>query len=208
MDAGSPMRRAALLVHAMERPDRDWVLGQLAPDERDQLATMLAELRELGIPAERELLKQAVAEMPPASQHAQAADPPRENAPSDTTSPQAMLRRADPALIARALRAEPPALVAAVLALEPWPWREAVLAQLGVKRAEVGELLAPGSVPAARLHEHAPAAVARRIEELARSVATQAADHGRPAADGGVSRERHVRGWRHLLGRFRPGASA
>jgi len=207
-EPGSAMRRAALLVHAMRAGDRAWVLAQLEPGERDPLAAMLAELRALGIPAESELLKQAAADAAPeidaargtdAARAAQAAS--REPLAPDASAPEAMLRRADPALVARVLRTEPSALAAAVLALGAWPWRETVLAQLGaMKRTEIHELLARDTPPAARLREHALPAIARRVEALALAVAARADDGTRDSTDGG---ERQPRGWRRLLGRAR-----
>jgi len=207
-EPGSAMRRAALLVHAMRAGDRAWVLAQLEPGERDPLAAMLSELRALGIPAESELLKQAAADAAPeidaargtdAARAAQAAS--REPLAPDASAPEAMLRRADPALVARVLRTEPSALAAAVLALGAWPWRETVLAQLGaMKRTEVHELLARDMPPAARLREHALPAIARRVEALALAAAARADDGTRDSTDGG---ERQPRGWRRLLGRAR-----
>jgi hypothetical protein len=208
IEPGASMRRAALLVHAMDASDRAWVLTQLAPEERDPLAAMLAELRALGIPAERELLKQAAAEMPRESDAVRDSESaPRDMPAPDMSSPAALLRRADPALVARVLRAEPSALVAAVLALDAWPWHETVLIQLGtVKRSEVRELLARDARPAARLREHALPAVAGRVEELALAIAARTNDAGRDFIDRNPPRrERHLRGWRHLLARARPG---
>ncbi|MTW06370.1 hypothetical protein, partial [Pseudoduganella ginsengisoli] len=49
-------RRSALLLHGLAGHDRDWVLAQLPPSDRAVLESHLAELRELGIPADPALL--------------------------------------------------------------------------------------------------------------------------------------------------------
>jgi hypothetical protein len=98
-------RRAALALHGLPPADRAWMLEQLAPAQRQPLARLLDELRELGIPAE-----------------------PIEIAlPLDAAS---RLRRAPARAVRRLLAGEPDGVVAAVLAIEPWPWSGAVLARL------------------------------------------------------------------------------
>jgi hypothetical protein len=52
---GEP-RKAALLLHAMRPRDQRWILDQLDANQRMVLQDLLAELKELGIPAEPSLL--------------------------------------------------------------------------------------------------------------------------------------------------------
>lgn len=49
-------RKAALLLHALQEPDRAWVLNGLPAAQQDALRSLLAELRALGIPADRDAL--------------------------------------------------------------------------------------------------------------------------------------------------------
>jgi hypothetical protein len=53
------LRRAALAVHAMTVEDREWLLRELPSAERTHLQPLLAELAELGIPPDADLLKDA-----------------------------------------------------------------------------------------------------------------------------------------------------
>lgn len=54
-------RRAALTLHALHVDDRNWVLSQLGGPQRAELDALLAELTELGIPQDRELVSTALA---------------------------------------------------------------------------------------------------------------------------------------------------
>lgn len=54
-------RRAALTLHALHTEDRDWVLAQLGGPQRAQLEALLAELAELGIPRDADLVSAALA---------------------------------------------------------------------------------------------------------------------------------------------------
>ena len=54
------MRRAALTLHALDRGDRAWVLGQLSEGQRGLLEPLLADLATLGIPRDRALIQDAM----------------------------------------------------------------------------------------------------------------------------------------------------
>jgi hypothetical protein len=58
-------RRAALTLHALHADDRDWVLSQLGRPQRVELEALLAELTELGIPRDPELVNTALAASQP-----------------------------------------------------------------------------------------------------------------------------------------------
>jgi hypothetical protein len=60
----NPQRLAALTLHGLSVADRQWVLGQLRPVQRAELETLLAELRELGIPSDPGLVEAAVHPQP------------------------------------------------------------------------------------------------------------------------------------------------
>lgn len=59
--SAAEMRRAALTLHALHGDDRAWVLGQLRGPQRNELEALLAELTELGIPRDTELVNTALA---------------------------------------------------------------------------------------------------------------------------------------------------
>ena len=98
-------RRAALTLHALAASDREWLLEQLPPAERATLRGLLAELQELGIPADAEVIRSALAEAAPAV---------------DTANTQAL---------ALVLSREAASFRGLLLSLLPAAQREAVLAQ-------------------------------------------------------------------------------
>jgi hypothetical protein len=110
-------RRAALAVHAMSPPDREWVLRELPSAQRDLLLPLLAELAELGIPQDAGLLGE-VAVAPPAPSVARV-DHPEEAALSARSA-----RR-----LAHWLRNEPPQVGARLLNACP-AWRVQLLRAL------------------------------------------------------------------------------
>ncbi len=121
-------RRAALLLHTVSANDRDWLLAQLSADERRLMDPLLAELRDLGIPIERELLAEVA------------------GGGADEVGG---LAGADPALVARVLAAEPLDLIARVFALGPWSWSGAVLTAMSpVRREQLRDRLTSANRPA------------------------------------------------------------
>lgn len=149
-DVASSARRAALLLHALPQPDRAWIVGQLGEQERAVVEILLRELRGLGIPADRALVDEVIApgrasspSASPAAAHV-AGSPARPDPSSDRL---AALAHADPARLAAILRDEPAGLIARLCSIREWPWRHAMLQQLGEKRRRVAELLARASAP-------------------------------------------------------------
>jgi hypothetical protein len=65
VDLSAGRRRAALTLHALAAPDRDWLLQQLPAPDRAALRGLLTELRELGIPADAGVIRSALAEAAP-----------------------------------------------------------------------------------------------------------------------------------------------
>lgn len=187
-DLGTPVRRAALLLHAMAPADRDWMLRQLPGDENARLQELLRELAELGIPHDRTLLKQVLAAPGPAPA------PVREPTLGAQTlayeqpalTPRETLDAANPARLALVLREEPVELVAMLLALQEWSWREAFLRHLGPLRSgQVQERLAAGHTAdrAGTASERMLlAAVLRRLSGLPAEPLTPAAVRALPAA--------------------------
>jgi hypothetical protein len=105
------LRRSALALHALHSSDREWMLSRLDARERASIEPLLAELRELGIPA----IGLDVA-MP--------AEEKREDSPACARD---VLHGAKPARMARLLRTEPDPIVVRLLAVEDWPWRGEVI---------------------------------------------------------------------------------
>ena len=144
-------RRAALLVHAMPQGDRQWLLASLPPHQRVELEELLAELRELGIPPDEQLLREVV-DAPIAVQPAAVpADPLEHLAPGQV------------AVLAALLRKEPPQLVATLLAARDWPWKEAFLRQLEPQHALVVAAAQPRR--AKEVQQAVCAAVLRQLQQ-------------------------------------------
>jgi hypothetical protein len=145
-------RRAALALHAMAPADRDWMLGQLAPDERALLAPLLDELRSLGIAAEPGLdlgVPAAAAEpqmtVVPAAPAVVETTPPAE---VPLPSPIERVRGASAARVAAVLADEPARLLACVLAVDRFDWADALLQQLPTERRRaVRECMPPAVAP-------------------------------------------------------------
>src|SRR2546427_783732 len=106
-------RTAALALHALAEQDRTWVLGRLGAPERARLASLLAELQDLGLTADLNGVEAPGSEPRPNTR-------PLDNAPA--------------AAMAEALLAEPDWLIAAVVRARRWPWREDFLRLLGTER--------------------------------------------------------------------------
>lgn len=142
--ASSP-RRAALLVHAMPRHDREWLLGSLAPQHRVELELLLDELQALGIPPDETLLRQVI------------------DAPSAKPGVAERLEGLAPgqvAVLVRLLQQEPPQVAASLLAVRAWPWREQVLQAVPAAAATAARKPAPA------LQQAICESVLRQIESL------------------------------------------
>lgn len=119
VDAMTPARRAAVLLHSMNAPDREWIMNSLPSPQRGVLDGLLTELRELGIPSDPELLEEFLKTEP-------------------VTAKDVVLREPDQnviALIAQMLEREPPVLVGRLFAAHEWSWREKVLQQMDPRSA-------------------------------------------------------------------------
>ena len=135
------LRRTALTLHAMAPRDRDWLLSQLAPDQRAAVRQLLDELNSLGIPADPALLQEALRQ-----HHAQqtspvsAADVAGGNTGTDAGAmarqAEQALQLADPAGLAQLLMAEPEALVAWLLHLRDWHWQAQLLSHFGAPQRQ------------------------------------------------------------------------
>ncbi len=129
-------RSAALLLHALATPDREWVLQKLEPSDRARLRPMLAELQEMGIPADPAIVERTLGAMPflvaDSSQLSSSAVGRGQDRTSDANADQiARLRSGAPTALAEVLRSEPPRVIATLFLIADWPWRAAVMAHLG-----------------------------------------------------------------------------
>jgi hypothetical protein len=146
------LRRAALTLHALAEPDREWVLAGLDAGSRDILRALLVELRGLGIPSDAEL--------------AQVDDAARAAVPPAAITPDGWLRSLDDQgvkALAQVLSAEPPQVTGTLVALADWPWRARLLEALG-DRARLEPSVTPGA-PAARLGRELAALLQVRWQE-------------------------------------------
>ena len=143
-DTQPAARRAALAVHALGPQDRAWLLGRLPPAQRERLVPLLEELQALGIPPRRDLLDEAVLrrETQRAAVNVEVQEAPAAAPRLGYVQQRAALAHVDASAVAKLLQNEPPGLIAQLLEVQAWPWRQAVLEQLGaVKRRRVEELL-------------------------------------------------------------------
>lgn len=144
------VRRAALMLHAMEPADRGWLLTRLTAAQQGPIGAALEELRALGIPRESRLLRQAIEALAPVAKRVDDAA-----YLQSLTVPQCMH-------LAGLLAAEPPSLAEKLFSIRTWPWTHAVLAQLPPGFVE---LPPPGDVggPLSRLDVSLLAQLRRRL---------------------------------------------
>jgi hypothetical protein len=171
-------RRAALLLHAMSGTSRQWVLEQLPEVQRETLCGLLAELWELGIPADPALLEETLAEQQPPE--------PTGIAPQRAEAQRVRIGKAPLLLLWAVLRDEPAGLIARLLALTDPECERAFLDRMGAAKRHLVK------VQSARFREEQQAApnllcsalLARVSERLAtaqtRSVLDQALKSGPP----------------------------
>ena len=131
--------KAALVLHSVPQSDREWLLSQMKEADRHRLEILLAELEELSIPAQHELLEEITGAEANAS---------RDRADRDDAivmsqgSPLDGLNDVELRILADILAGESSQLVARLLRSRSWAWTDAVLTQMGhAKRAVIEELL-------------------------------------------------------------------
>jgi hypothetical protein len=150
--AGSGLRHAALVLHALAPADRAWMLNGLAPSQRAALEPLLQELCELGIPPEATAI---CCEGEEAAVHP---DVPEERREMEDASPEA---------VARILRNEPSRLAAAFLVSRPPAWRARFLATLQPDQASLLQSAAMEDRQAPALQAAVLVAVQRRLANTA-----------------------------------------
>lgn len=143
-------RRSALLLHAMARVDREWVLEQLPLEQRTALSSLVNELRDLGMPADKQLLNEAMlASALPSPLTGGSLYPANVGADGNHDEPLALLRlktelmHATPEAMVDVLALEPAGLIARLLRCSSWPWQAKFMDGLHlVKRRQVEQFLA------------------------------------------------------------------
>lgn len=162
-------RQSALLLHGLSKPDQRWLLSQLPESDRLILSQHLAELKQLGIPAEPALLDKATG-----ARAASAAGP---------------LHAAALPMVQQMLADEPVWMVAQVLALAEWPWRDALLASL-----PDGQRDRVAAVRPAPLHPQAAERLMARLTERLALQGGLAMPAHRRGPRGPIAALRHVLG--------------
>ena len=109
------LRKAALTLAGLGERDRAWLLGRLHAPEREQVAGLLTELRDMRVQVDAELVRRLALEPAPVERG---------------------LAGADATAALRALRDEPDWLVALVLRARAWPWSEEFLRRAGAERRQ------------------------------------------------------------------------
>ncbi len=118
------LRKAVLTLANLHEQDRAWLMDRLGAGERERVAPLLGELRELGLSLDPQSLQQVVGGGETARREARS------------------LASAAPRAVFEALEREPDWLIALVLRGRSWPWRAEVLAHLGAERRLRTEKLA------------------------------------------------------------------
>ena len=132
LEISSPVRQAALTLHAMAPQDAAWLLRQLPAIEAAELQSLLEELRSLGLPSDPALLEALHPSREAPREPALAG-----KAGAGELSLEAVKRELDGAraeLLLPILKTEPVALLAFLLSMKPWPWADSLLAALETHR--------------------------------------------------------------------------
>jgi len=146
----SSPRQVALMLHGLADADRTWLLGRLGPAQVDVLEPLLAELRELGIPADPALAAQA---LEPVAARGDAEMHSITQTIGACALPQLQLALAD----------EPQGVIAAVLMAGNWPWQDAFLAAQEPAKARAIKELMQSHRGGAALHRALLRSLAERL---------------------------------------------
>jgi len=128
----SPVRQAALTLHAMAPQDAAWLLQQLPAIEAVELQALLEELRSLGIPSDPRLLDELRLGGGASPVPAVGAGGDVHKLSVEVVMDELAAARAD--LLLPILKPEPVALLAFLLSTRSWPWADALLAAIETHR--------------------------------------------------------------------------
>lgn len=162
----SGVRQTALVLHGLAAVDREWMLSQVSKERVGQLRALLAELEEVGIPADAALLRGNT----------------RANGvalPNALTTHIAVLASASAEQVHALMVEEPDGLIALVLATTAWPWKEKFLSLLDVQRARRVAELALTMAAGTLIKQALVADLARRLTMLPYGAARNEVSTGR-----------------------------
>lgn len=146
-----PLRSAALTLHALDAPDRQWLLEGLSQRQREMLLPLLEELQVLGIPGDPALLQEL---------HPHGDTPAQSPAWPETLDP------GEVATLARVLADEPVGLTRSLLAIRAWRWTPQLIAALDERRRQELEAQPAARAPAPVLQSAILQALKMRCESL------------------------------------------
>lgn len=142
-------RRAAVALHELHEADRDWILGELLPEDRNALSNCLAEIKELGFASNQSFANEAMV---------------RSYGETAVSTPLERLRSASAEDVYTVLKGESPVLIARLLKITDWPWTSQFMTQFGdAIQARLRELLSAATLTAPSLAEHLIIEVAGRL---------------------------------------------
>lgn len=153
----SPLRRAALSLHALHDADRDWILASLPSAPGERLRILLNELQDLGIPSRAVPMETWADPLP------------------GTVAYLWTLQDEELVWLANLLRAEPPVIATTLLGVHPWPWRERFRALLNASKSEPAWSAAPCDPAPTALQTAVLQAVCHRMQTAARRPAQRRA---------------------------------
>jgi hypothetical protein len=116
-------RQSALLLHSIGEVDRQWILTQLAQEQRVQLSDHLTELSQMGMPVDRSLVEGLLSSS-------------GRRSTEQIKNHGHALRIAHADVVLHLLHQEPTWLVATLLSIEAWPWRETICMGLDASKRE------------------------------------------------------------------------
>lgn len=124
-----PMRRVAILAHSLSAADQAWLYSQIPAAQLAHLQTLVSELVQLGIPADRQLLSQALQHSPSAGTREPTA---RAATASNDIEYFSNLDQRHVSALTTVLRHEPAILITRLMLIQRWSWKQQLLDSLPV----------------------------------------------------------------------------
>lgn len=142
-------RRAAVALHELHEEDRNWILAELLPQDRNTLNDYLTEIRALGFASDQSFANEATV---------------LSYGDTEASSPLERLRRASAEDVYGVLKDESPVLIAKLLKVDEWLWKAQFLAHFGdAMQSRLREIQSSTGLVAPSLAEHLIVEVALRL---------------------------------------------